>query len=341
MRTTTKTKMNGTHSTPQHYSYSYSYSLFTKFRPLIPRPSTTTAAAFPPHPRNPNSAAPPPRTSLMSTITNTINQHPPIIISQTHSNGNSTSSSRWNPTAEQVEALDELYRKGTTTPSAQQIQHITAKLRRFGKVEGKNVFYWFQNHKARERQKKQQQRHVSINRRHRRPAPSLSLSPSPTTNTHHLIPTTPTPTPTPTPTGMKMIKWCRKHLATDQVHSPSSNCTCTTTTTPPLQCCASTTSSMVESELLLVLGRKDMTGRSTSADEIDEDEDCDLTCKNQTLELFPHEGRTSSSSNIIPNVVGVGVGLGIGIGSLRQPPNHFFEFLPTKPINDNDQPQQQ
>lgn len=27
-------------------------------------------------------------------------------------------------------------------------------LRQYGKIEGKNVFYWFQNHKARERQKK-------------------------------------------------------------------------------------------------------------------------------------------------------------------------------------------
>jgi Homeodomain len=27
-------------------------------------------------------------------------------------------------------------------------------LRQYGKIEGKNVFYWFQNHKARDRQKK-------------------------------------------------------------------------------------------------------------------------------------------------------------------------------------------
>ncbi|KAG6389862.1 hypothetical protein SASPL_151336 [Salvia splendens] len=63
-------------------------------------------------------------------------------------------STRWNPTAEQLQALEEMYRRGIRTPSAEQIQHIAAKLRRFGKIEGKNVFYWFQNHKARERQKK-------------------------------------------------------------------------------------------------------------------------------------------------------------------------------------------
>lgn len=53
--------------------------------------------------------------------------------------------------------LEELYRRGTRTPSADQIQHITAQLRRYGKIEGKNVFYWFQNHKARERQKRRRQ----------------------------------------------------------------------------------------------------------------------------------------------------------------------------------------
>ncbi|EPS72786.1 hypothetical protein M569_01972 [Genlisea aurea] len=66
-------------------------------------------------------------------------------------------SSRWNPTPEQLQTLEELYRRGTRTPSADQIQQITAELRRFGKIEGKNVFYWFQNHKARERLKRRRQ----------------------------------------------------------------------------------------------------------------------------------------------------------------------------------------
>ena len=64
---------------------------------------------------------------------------------------------RGNPTPEQLRALEELYRRGTRTPTAEQIQHITAQLRRYGKIEGKNVFYWFQNHKARERQKRRRQ----------------------------------------------------------------------------------------------------------------------------------------------------------------------------------------
>ncbi|KAH9626324.1 hypothetical protein KSS87_012868 [Heliosperma pusillum] len=72
-------------------------------------------------------------------------------------------SSRWNPTPEQLTALEELYRCGTRTPSAEQIQHITAQLRRYGKIEGKNVFYWFQNHKARERQKRRRQLQPHVN----------------------------------------------------------------------------------------------------------------------------------------------------------------------------------
>ncbi|XP_030937692.1 WUSCHEL-related homeobox 1-like isoform X2 [Quercus lobata] len=46
---------------------------------------------------------------------------PPVVVS-----------SRWNPTPEQLRALEELYRRGTRTPSAEQIQHITAQLRRYG-----------------------------------------------------------------------------------------------------------------------------------------------------------------------------------------------------------------
>ncbi|CAD5318788.1 unnamed protein product [Arabidopsis thaliana] len=64
-------------------------------------------------------------------------------------------STRWTPTTEQIKILKELYyNNAIRSPTADQIQKITARLRQFGKIEGKNVFYWFQNHKARERQKK-------------------------------------------------------------------------------------------------------------------------------------------------------------------------------------------
>ncbi|XP_038724196.1 protein WUSCHEL-like [Tripterygium wilfordii] len=65
------------------------------------------------------------------------------------------SSTRWTPTSEQIRILKDLYyNNGVRSPSAEQIQRISARLRQYGKIEGKNVFYWFQNHKARERQKK-------------------------------------------------------------------------------------------------------------------------------------------------------------------------------------------
>ncbi|KAL3530733.1 hypothetical protein ACH5RR_010055 [Cinchona calisaya] len=69
--------------------------------------------------------------------------------------------SRWNPTKEQIDMLESLYKQGLRTPSAEQIQQITNRLRAFGHIEGKNVFYWFQNHKARQRQK-QKQDHASV-----------------------------------------------------------------------------------------------------------------------------------------------------------------------------------
>ncbi|XP_039066935.1 WUSCHEL-related homeobox 4-like [Hibiscus syriacus] len=73
-------------------------------------------------------------------------RHSPQV--ETHAGG-----TRWNPTQEQIGILEMLYRGGIRTPNAQQIEQITAQLGKYGKIEGKNVFYWFQNHKERERQK--------------------------------------------------------------------------------------------------------------------------------------------------------------------------------------------
>ncbi|KAL8539173.1 hypothetical protein ACS0TY_000967 [Phlomoides rotata] len=68
--------------------------------------------------------------------------------------GAGTKCGRWNPTSEQVKVLTELFRSGLRTPSTDQIQKISSELSFYGKIESKNVFYWFQNHKARERQKR-------------------------------------------------------------------------------------------------------------------------------------------------------------------------------------------
>ena len=61
---------------------------------------------------------------------------------------------RWNPSPEQIKVLEMLYRGGMRTPNSFQIEQITEELGKYGRIEGKNVFYWFQNHKARERQKR-------------------------------------------------------------------------------------------------------------------------------------------------------------------------------------------
>ncbi|CAO2036762.1 unnamed protein product [Urochloa humidicola] len=60
---------------------------------------------------------------------------------------------RWNPSPDQIKLLEMLYRGGMRTPNSFQIEQITEELGKYGRIEGKNVFYWFQNHKARERQK--------------------------------------------------------------------------------------------------------------------------------------------------------------------------------------------
>ncbi|KAF0919404.1 hypothetical protein E2562_029350 [Oryza meyeriana var. granulata] len=78
---------------------------------------------------------------------------------------------RWTPTKEQIAVLEGLYRQGLRTPTTEQIQQITARLREHGHIEGKNVFYWFQNHKARQRQKQKQQSFDYFSKLFRRPPP--------------------------------------------------------------------------------------------------------------------------------------------------------------------------
>ncbi|KAJ4893349.1 Homeobox domain protein [Raphanus sativus] len=73
--------------------------------------------------------------------------------------GTGTKCGRWNPTVEQLKVLTDLFRAGLRTPTTDQIQKISTELSFYGKIESKNVFYWFQNHKARERQKR---RKISI-----------------------------------------------------------------------------------------------------------------------------------------------------------------------------------
>ncbi|KAK6115935.1 hypothetical protein DH2020_008204 [Rehmannia glutinosa] len=91
---------------------------------------------------------------------------------------------RWNPTQEQIGILEMLYRSGMRTPNAQQIEQITAQLGKYGKIEGKNVFYWFQNHKARERQK---QKRTSLGLSHSPRTPPSPFSATTTTTTTSML----------------------------------------------------------------------------------------------------------------------------------------------------------
>ncbi|KAF4354596.1 hypothetical protein F8388_009587 [Cannabis sativa] len=89
--------------------------------------------------------------------------------------------------------LEEMYRAGTRTPNASQIQQITAHLSFYGKIEGKNVFYWFQNHKARDRQKLRRKLYKQLQQQQHQLAAAAAAVYHNHNNTHHhqLITTTP------------------------------------------------------------------------------------------------------------------------------------------------------
>ncbi|KAH7351981.1 hypothetical protein KP509_19G023600 [Ceratopteris richardii] len=84
----------------------------------------------------------------------------------------STPRPRWTPTQEQIQILESIFNSGTTTPSRDMIVDIAAQLRNYGNIGEANVFYWFQNRKARAKRKLQQPAPVVS------PAVSASLPPS-------------------------------------------------------------------------------------------------------------------------------------------------------------------
>ncbi|KAF7038550.1 hypothetical protein CFC21_048719 [Triticum aestivum] len=84
----------------------------------------------------------------------------------------------WVPTREQITVLEGLYRQGMRTPTAEEIHQVTARLQEHGPIEGKNVFYWFQN-RLRQKQKQQQQRSDYFARQLRRPQPLPTLRRTP------------------------------------------------------------------------------------------------------------------------------------------------------------------
>ncbi|KAL6853698.1 hypothetical protein ACP4OV_019727 [Aristida adscensionis] len=128
---------------------------------------------------------------------------------------------RWNPTKEQVSVLEALYSKGVRTPTAEEIEKITARLRDHGPIEGKNVFYWFQNHKSRQRHKQQKQQQDSFayfSRLLRKPPPLPVMTrpqfhPPPPPPPGMVMGPPPPPPPPPPPTGAACNNGGNPHVA--------------------------------------------------------------------------------------------------------------------------------
>ncbi|KAM3352450.1 hypothetical protein ACQJBY_023981 [Aegilops geniculata] len=97
---------------------------------------------------------------------------PPAPLSLTPSpNSAALVNAHWVPTREQLAMLEGLYRQGMRTPTAEEIHQATARLQEHGPIEGKNVFYWFQNQQVQLRRREKQQRSDYFARQFRRPQP--------------------------------------------------------------------------------------------------------------------------------------------------------------------------
>ncbi|GLJ54836.1 hypothetical protein SUGI_1177700 [Cryptomeria japonica] len=58
---------------------------------------------------------------------------------------------KWKPTEEQLQILKALYINAYSKPSTEQIHHIANLFKKYGDLEAKNVYYWFQNRRANDR----------------------------------------------------------------------------------------------------------------------------------------------------------------------------------------------
>eukprot|EP00253_Pinus_taeda_P032960 PITA_32960 len=69
---------------------------------------------------------------------------------------------RWCPTGEQIALLKAIYSEGIHRPKRQEIEQITCRLRMYGNIESKNVYYWFHNHTARKKHRQKRERVASL-----------------------------------------------------------------------------------------------------------------------------------------------------------------------------------
>lgn len=235
-------------------------------------------------------------------------------------------SSRWNPTPEQVQALEEMYKRGTRTPSAEQIQQIAAKLRRFGKIEGKNVFYWFQNHKARDRQKKRRQLEL---------LPGKNQIPNPKQSglSRKYLEIDQQPKKVPT---MSKCSTASKYELELKQQSVAANSSTETSCRPlDLSTCMSPNVSMHKTTDQKAAGQENaypfvalnlnklLTLKNDDLGELESG-----IKENRTLELFPVRSSDLSLGTLICSTEEEMNGVS-SVGS-KLVPNQFFEFLPTK-----------
>ncbi|KAH6558427.1 hypothetical protein KP509_1Z064200 [Ceratopteris richardii] len=94
-----------------------------------------------------------------------------------NTSGACTPRTRWCPTPEQINVLETLFNSGTTTPTRAMIVDIASCLNQFGSIVEANVFYWFQNRKARAKIKLRMQAQLH---QESAGATSISASSSPT-----------------------------------------------------------------------------------------------------------------------------------------------------------------
>lgn len=66
-----------------------------------------------------------------------------------------TARQRWNPTAMQVQILEDLFKQGNGTLIKGKIKEITLELSQHGEISETNVYNWFQNRRARCKRKQQ------------------------------------------------------------------------------------------------------------------------------------------------------------------------------------------
>ena len=66
-----------------------------------------------------------------------------------------TVSRRWKPNENQKRILHSIFMSGVRNPPVDQVHRIAAELRRHGAVEGKNVYFWFQNAAQKDKLEKQ------------------------------------------------------------------------------------------------------------------------------------------------------------------------------------------